>query len=165
MIYNIKKNKDGGFEIVPSANRKPVLMLVLLAFMVLCWYGLPYVILYSASVFGIRAVIKQITEMTLIAYYAALKEPIVCFQLLEGDKTVLQRSERHRQLLSQSENELFKIGYLTVKEVYFKEQNVMENWTNYLLRVENVRNQANQDLLNDVKHDVNWCKKWLYNQI
>ena len=165
MIYNIKRDKDGGFEIVPSASRKPVLMLVLLAFMILCWYGLPYIILYSASVFGIRAILKQITDNTLLAYYAALKESIICYQLIEGDKTVLQRSERHRQLLEQSENELFKIGYLTVKEVYFKEQNVMENWTNYLLRVENVRNQANQDLLNDVKHDVSWCKKWLYNQI
>jgi hypothetical protein len=83
--------------------------------------------------------------------------------LIEGDTTVLKRSERHRYLLA--ENELFKIGYLTVKEVYFKEQNVTENWTAYLLRVENTRNQANQDLLNDVKHDVSWCKKWLYNQL
>jgi hypothetical protein len=165
MIYKIKRDKDGGFEVVPSASRKPVLIGILLAFMALCWYGLPYVILYSASVFGFRAVLKQITDNTLIAYYAALKESIVCSQLVEGDKTVLKRSERHRHLLEKAENELFKIGYLTVKEVYFKEQNVIESWTNYLLRVENVRNKANQDLLNDVKHDVQWCKKWLYNQI
>jgi hypothetical protein len=124
----------------------------------------PYIILYTTIVFGFRYLLQQIAKDTLSAYYAALKESIVCAQLTDTDNTVLERSNRYRDLLSQSQNQLYLEGYLSVKEVYYKEVNVLETWTDYLLRVEDVKNQLAQHFLNDVKHDTLWCKEHLFRQ-
>jgi hypothetical protein len=164
MIYRIQKDKDGGFQIAPKSSRKPILASCLIVFAVLCCYGLPYVLLFVTILFGFRHITKQITDNTLLDYYAALKESVICSQLSETDDSVLKRSQYHRHFLEKSQNALYEKRLIQVKEVYFKEENVLETWTAYLVRVENVRNLSNQKLLDNVKHDSIWCKEYLFQQ-
>lgn len=164
MIYKIKKEKDGGFQIVPSNSRKPILIITLIFFAVLCCYGVPYVLLFTTFVFGFRHLIKQIAENTLVDYYAALKESIICSQLTERDDTVFKRSQTHRDRLEKSQNTLYANGLIVVQEVYLNEITVHETWTDYLLRVEAVKSRQSQKLLDAVKHDSIWCKEYLFKQ-
>jgi hypothetical protein len=85
--------------------------------------------------------------------------------LSKNDNTVHLRCLEVKEMLTKSDNILYKNGFLAVKEIYFKEQNVLENWSNYLIRIEKTKSEMMQAMLDGVKHDEIWTKTHYFGQM
>lgn len=120
---------------------------------------------FLAVVFIGKSTLYGVTNEVLRSYYASAKEPILVYQRSENDKTVHMRCLEVKEMLSKSDNVLYKNGFLKVNECYFREINALETWSNYLLRVENTKNLMLQDMLNGVSHDKEWTKKYMFGQM
>ena len=108
-------------------------------------------------------------ENELMAFYAAIKEPLFEWQQTPDDTEVFVRATRHRQLLTESGNSLFAKGKITVEEVYFKdpysETGYCETFEEFLAR----RSEMKINYLNDwarriSKTDDAWRKAFLHGQ-
>jgi hypothetical protein len=165
MIYAVKKMNDNSYKIVNTKYRKPTLAVCIIVFVFLCGFYPILAILFLGVIILAQITLRNVSNEVLKFYYASAKEPIVLYQLSENDNTLHLRHLEIVEMLIKSDNVLYKNGFLKVYECYYKEQNVLENWNQYLIRLEKVKSEAMQDMLNNVSHDKIWTKKYMFGQM
>jgi hypothetical protein len=165
MIYAVKKNNGNSYSITNTKYRKPVLTVCIIVFVFLCGFYPILAILFLGVIILAKITLQNVANEVLKYYYASAKEPICIYMLSENDNTVHLRCLEVKEMLTKSDNILYKNGFLAVKEIYFKEQNVLENWNQYLIRVEKTKSEMMQAMLDGVKHDEIWAKTHYFGQM
>ena len=113
-------------------------------------------------------IIEREAQNELLAFYAAVKEPLFEWQQSPTDAEVFSRATRHRQLLAESGNSLYLKGKIEVVEVYFKDPtfDYCETFEEFEAR----RSDMKKDYLRDwakriTKNDDAWRKQFLHGQV
>lgn len=107
---------------------------------------------------------KRQAQNELLTYYAKVKEPILEWQQSPRDAEVFMRAERHRELLTLSENGLFKLNKIEVVEMYWKEVDYVESFEEYEARREDIKRDYLREWSKKVSNDAMWRKQNLHNQ-
>lgn len=107
---------------------------------------------------------KRQAQNELLAYYANIKEPILEWQQSPRDAEVFNRAEQHRELLTLSENGLFKMNKIEVVEMYWKDVDYVETFEEFEARREDIRRDYLREWAKNVSNDAMWRKQYLHNQ-
>ena len=106
-------------------------------------------------------------ELELLQYYAQVKEPIFEWQQSPTDTEVVNRAQRHRDLLNQSGNTLFEKDKIGVIEIYYKDPSFdyCETFEEYYARRYDVRRDYLRSWAKNVSdNDEQWRKAILHSQ-
>ncbi len=110
----------------------------------------------------------RLAKIELLQYYAQIKEPIFEWQQSATDTEVVNRAQRHRELLKESGNSLFENDKIGVIEIYYKDPafDYCETFDEYLTRRYDVRRDYLRNWAKKVSdNDEDWRKAILHSQV
>jgi hypothetical protein len=130
-------------------------------------YAIAFLVAYIPLSMGLNTMLSSWRESRVLEIYRYACRPVFEIQYVESDSQVLKRAEAHRQKLTESGNEIWKQGLITVEELYYRDVRFgyAESPEEIALKREDfMRDFVNAWGLSLTKENQLFIKKWLYGQ-